>query len=88
MRTNQTNTTTRPTYPQQLKAARKDILAALESGNRMTSSELYAKCNGGIWGNITSSIYALEMLINEGIVTDNHEMVDGYISTHFHTLTK
>jgi hypothetical protein len=82
------NTTTRPTYPQQLESARKDILAALESGNRMTDSAIYAKCNGGIWNNITASIYALKMLIEEKVVTDTHEMVNGYISTHFHTLAK
>ena len=82
------NTTTRPTYNQQLESARKDILAALESGNKMTSGALYAKCNGGIWNNMTASIYALKGLIAEGLVTDTHEMVDGYISTHFHTLAR
>lgn len=75
------------TYRDIVEAAKVLMVATLKaSTDRITSSALYAatKMNSNI--SINCEIQALKELVKEERVTDTHEMVDGYKSTHFHTL--
>ena len=73
-------------YSETLGAVKAKITERLRHGKEESSSSLYA-CTGGNFNvMINVAMFAIRQMVESGEVIDRHEMVDGYISTHFYKL--